>query len=90
MSRRINAPACKVSGAYWLPQCERCKKPVDSIEIEALTDVLYSVWYGVPFYTDSGERIMTIRCHGEIERLSNIRNADRFNHFAALIRSASK
>jgi hypothetical protein len=45
------------------PYCEKCKRPVDSIEVE------------VPF--DTGERIYTINCHGEIWRWSNFRGASQ-------------
>jgi hypothetical protein len=43
------------------PPCEKCKRPVDSIEVEK------------PF--DTGERIYTINCHGETWRWSNFRGA---------------
>jgi hypothetical protein len=41
------------------PFCEKCGRPVDSIEIEESGD--------------TGERIYTISCHGEHWRWSNFR-----------------
>jgi hypothetical protein len=43
------------------PDCEKCKRPVDSIEVGPLLD--------------TGERIYTINCHGETWRWSNFRGA---------------
>jgi hypothetical protein len=43
------------------PACEKCRRPADSIEVEAPLD--------------TGERIYTVICHGEIWRWSSFRGA---------------
>jgi hypothetical protein len=62
----------KLYGINW-PHCEKCNKPVDEVEVENCLDYTSNGFYLVPHYT--GERILTIRCHGEKWKYSNWRGA---------------
>jgi hypothetical protein len=52
------------------PSCEKCKRPVDSVEVETPVECIDDS-PASPILVHTGERIYTIGCHGEYWRWSN-------------------
>lgn len=64
------------------PYCNVCNKPVADIEYENVIETIWGMWGPngpgdnsgpTPFAHHTGEIIVTIRCHGEVYRVSNFR-----------------
>lgn len=60
-----------LAGLNW-PDCDKCHKPVDEIEVENILESRENGTY-IPDLVFTGERILHVRCHGETYSVSNLR-----------------